>query len=242
MSVKEEITIGGNQLAPIDNLPVLVEEFALQPEQAALMIIDMQNFSSHPDHGWGPFLKKRYPPVADYYYPRLSGEVIPNLQRLIAFFRKHHLMVIYFTVGPYLPDGSDYLSARKKASSADRAPRLPAYGNEAHEILLSLRPENGDLVLNKVSQGAFSSTGIDLILRNLSLDTLIITGVLTNSCVETTARQAVDLGYKSVLVGDATAAFDQSSHTASLRTFRILLGQVLNADQVIKQLSERMTE
>lgn len=242
MSVRKEKSIASNQIPLINDLPLLVDMFPLHPAHTSLMIIDMQNFSTHPDHGWGPFLMKRYAPVADYYYRRLSEQVIPNLQRLIAFFRQHQLMIIYFTVGPHLPNGSDYLTARNKAASNDYAPDLPVPGSLAQEILSGLKPENGDLVLNKVSQGAFTSTGIDLILRNLKIDTLIITGVLTNSCVETTARQAVDLGYKSVLVGDATAAFDQSSHEASLRTFRLLLGQVLNADQVIKQLSERITE
>ena len=242
MAVKTEKTISSNQIPHIDDLPVLVDVFPLRPDHAALMIIDMQNFSTHPEYGWGPFLMKRYAPVADYYYPKLSEQVIPNLQRLITFFRQHHLMVIYFTVGPHLPNGSDYLCARKKAATTDQAPELPVLGSMAHEIFSSLRPETGDLVLNKVSRGAFTSTGIDLILRNLNIDTLIITGVLTNSCVESTARQAVDLGYKSVLVRDGTAAFDPSSHEASLRTFRVLFGQVMNTDQVINQLSERMAE
>ena len=232
--------MGSTLPTSIDDHPVLVEDFALHPGRIAMVIIDMQNFAAHLEYGWGSFLRERYPVIAAYYFSRLSKEVIPNLQQLIAFFRKHHQWIIYFTVGPHLPNGSDYLRLRNRATAAGQAPRLPSLGNQEHEILSNLRPQDGDLVLNKVSQGAFTSTGIDLILRNLEVDTLVMTGVHTNSCVETTARQAVDMGYRTVLVEDATAAFDPDSHAATLRTFRRLLGQVLSTDQVINQLSTRM--
>lgn len=232
--------MGSTPPVSIDDHPILVEGFELHPGRTAMVIIDMQNFAAHPEYGWGPFLRERYPVIAAYYFPRLSAQVVPNVQRLIAFFRQHHQWIIYFTVGPHLPDGSDYLRLRNRATSAGHAPRLPALGTPEHEILSNLRPQDGELVLNKVSQGAFTSTGIDLILRNLGVDTLVMTGVHTNSCVETTARQAVDMGYRTVLVEDATAAFDQDSHAATLRTFRRLLGQVLSTDQVINQLSARM--
>ena len=222
-----------------DDHPVLVEEFALHLGRTAMVIIDMQNFAAHPDYGWGQFVRERYPAIADYFFPRLSGQVVPNVQRLIAFFRQNHQRIVYFTVGPHLPDGSDYLRWRHGAASAGNAPRLPVLGSPEHEILSNLRPRDGQLVLNKVSQGAFTSTGIDMILRNLGIDTLVMTGIHTNSCVETTARQAVDMGYRTVMVEDATAAFDPDSHAATLRTFRRLMGQVLSTDQVINQMSAR---
>jgi nicotinamidase-related amidase len=196
----------------------------------------MQNFAVHPDYGWGPILRNHYPEISSYFSERLSDLVIPNIQKLLKFFRKHKMKVIFFTVGSFLPDGKDYLSMRRNASSEGLVPAIGPKGSPGHKIIKPLSPMQDEIVLNKISQGAFTSTGVDLILRNLSIDTLIITGVHTNNCVETTARQAVDLGYLAVLVKDATAAFDQESQDASMRTFQRFLGKVYRTEDVIALL------
>jgi nicotinamidase-related amidase len=218
--------------------PILVQDFELIPEKVTLFVIDMQNFAVHPDYGWGPVLRKSYPEIYRYFSDRLSDHVIPNIQRLLDFFRQRKLQIIYFTVGSFLPDGKDFLRMRRNASSKGVIPTIGSKGSPDHEIIKQLSPKRGEVVLNKVSQGAFTSTGVDLILRNLGVDTLILTGVHTNNCVETTARQAVDLGYQTVLVNDATAAFDQESQDASLRTFRRFLGKVYWTDDVIALLNK----
>ncbi len=219
-----------------DPFPSLVSYFELAPSKTALVVIDMQNFAVSRQHGWGPILMRHYPHIASYFLGRLQEEVIPNVQALLTCLREQQLQVIYTTVGSQTSDGADYLQMRNNAAS-ERVPALSVVGTPEHAIIPPLAPKRGEIVLNKVSQGAFTSTGIDLILRNLGIDTLVIAGVHTNGCVETTARQAVDLGYKTLLVADATAAFDQESHDATLRTFRRSLGRVANTQQVIETLS-----
>lgn len=219
------------------DFPSLVQIFDLARESAVLLIVDMQHFAVHPDYGWGPVLKKHYPTIYAYYFGRLANEVIPNIARLLSFFRDNRLTVLFCTVGPRLPDGCDYLRSRREAARSGLVPALSPVSTQGHKILEDLDPKEDELVLNKISRGAFTSTGIDLVLRNLGRDTLVVTGVHTNGCVETTARQAADLGYKTVLVDDATACFDEKMHDATIRTFRLLLGNVLSTEGVIEQLS-----
>ncbi len=74
-----------------DRTPRFVEDFELDPQATALMIIDMQYSNAHPDYGIGHFLKESYPEAADYYFDRLTRLVIPNQLKLLNFFRKNRM-------------------------------------------------------------------------------------------------------------------------------------------------------
>lgn len=216
------------------NLPVLTKDFEFLPQRVVLLVIDMQNFSVHPDYGWGPILRKNYQDVFLYFSTRLSGTVIPNIKKLLGLFREKNLQIVYFKVGSYLESGEDFLKVRRQAVSNELVPNIGMLGSIENEIIQDLEPRKSEIVLNKITNGCFTSTSLDLILRNLNKDTLILTGVHTNNCVETTARQAVDLGYHTVIVEDATATFDPESHNATLRTFRRLLGKVCQTEEIIE--------
>ena len=75
----------------------------------------------------------------------------------------------------------------------------------------------GDIVLTKTGSGCFTSTNLDHLLRNLRVETIVLTGMWTNSCVETTARHAGDLDYNVVLVDDACVAMTPENHEWALR-------------------------
>jgi biuret amidohydrolase len=157
---------------------------------------------------------------------------VPNIQRLLGFFRRHGLRVVYLTVGSEQPDYSDMPPHMKAFAMAANNTK----GNREHEILDELRPELGETVLNKTTAGAFNSTGIDALLRTLGTDHLVITGISTNSCVETTARDAADRGYRCVLVDDGCGAAREELHQATLVSFRRLFGRVATTDEVLCEL------
>ena len=113
-------------------------------------------------------------------------------------------------------------------------------GTREHEIIDILKPVPGELVINKRTQGAFASSGIDLALRSLGIETIVVTGVSTNNCVETTAREASDRGFGVVMVSDATGTCSDSMQDHTLRGFGRLWGRVASTDDVIAELgSER---
>jgi nicotinamidase-related amidase len=94
--------------------------------------------------------------------------------------------------------------------------------------------------VNKTTLGAFNSSSIEMVLRQLGVASLIVTGVSTNCCVETTARDAADRGFACVIVDEATADYDPGSHEATLRAFHFNFGRVARTvDEVIRAVQAR---
>ena len=227
----------------LEKLPALVPDFELEPGKTALLIIDMQNRAVKPEQyeGLAQILLDGYPEAAAYYLDRLRTTVVPNNIRLLDHFRHRGMRVIFATVGPQLADGSDFISPFRigydeiRASSGIRS--LFPVGSDEHRIIDELAPNENELVVNKTTSGAFNSTGIDVTLRHLGIDTLICTGLVTDACVMTTARDASDRGYKAVMVDDACAALEQQMHDAALRYFAVFAGVVKTTDQVLEAIS-----
>ena len=217
--------------------PRLVHFQPFEPARTALLVVDMQVYAADPDGNWGRVLRDRYPKLAAYYFPQLANVVIPNLRRLLDFFRAAGIRVIYLTVGPTLQDGSDYLAARFRRDEVTGVCTLPIVGTPQHAIISSVAPQPGELVINKTSDSPFNSTAIDLHLRTLGINNLVVTGLITNSCVEITARDAVDRGFGCAIVSDACATFDADSHKSSLLAFERVAGRVVSTSQIIEELS-----
>jgi nicotinamidase-related amidase len=114
-----------------------------------------------------------------------------------------------------------------------------AEGSFEFQILEELAPRKGEEVIRKTTYGAFNSTDLEERLRRQGITSLVITGVTTSACVETTARDAADRGFGVVLVDEGTCDWDQEYHLASLRAFRRLFGDVAkSAEDVIEALEE----
>ena len=109
-------------------------------------------------------------------------------------------------------------------------------GSELAEIVPQLRPHDKDLVVTHTRVGGFSASQLDTLLRSRGIDTLVFTGVATNFSVEGTARQASDLGYRTVVVSDACSASDDGAHTASLASLG-LLAEIVTSDDVVSALA-----
>ena len=103
-------------------------------------------------------------------------------------------------------------------------------------LIIDLKPETGDLVLNKNSMGAFGSTGIDAHLKSMGISELVMVGVSTNNCVGMTAMEASDRQYGVAIVSDATGTCSDDMQDAYLKTWRRLWGRVASTDEVIAEL------
>jgi len=222
-----------SQRVSLDYITDFTFDFALEPAATALMVVDMQYASACRQTGLGKSLYAQgKEELARYRYDRIEQIVIPTIQRLLAFFRHHHLTVVYLTMGSEMPDFSDALPHLKNflASSNNRL------GTPEHEILDEVKPEPGELVLNKTTMGAFNSTNLDSILWSRGIKYLLFTGVSTNMCVETTARDGADRGFRCVIVEDGCGASAQTYHDAALITFQRLFGKVQSSQEVILEL------
>jgi nicotinamidase-related amidase len=200
--------------------------------KAALLIIDMQYATGHRDGALGRRMRAERSNLTDRRFDRIERLVLPNVLRMAPVFRAGGGEVIYITQGA------------ERADCADAPPHMRSFyaatgnhvGSREHDILDELAPEPADFIVNKRSIGAFASTGIDHLLRSLGRAQLYVTGISTNMCVETTAREAADRGYAVTLVEDACATTHADLHEATLRNFRRLFGRVLSTDEVVAEL------
>lgn len=213
--------------------------FEVDWTRAALLLIDMQNYGCNPEAGLAPMLSERYPEIARYYLPRVTQTAVPNARRLLEGFRAAGRRVVFTRHGPLLADGSDMVARRRRDLESLESTGTPALwqrGTFEHEVIATLAPAAGELVLDKNTSSAFNSTGIEWLLRNMEVETLVLAGVATDMCVETTARDAADRGFNVIVVEDATATFFEHHHRAALSGFARVFGQVWDSAHVLAAL------
>jgi nicotinamidase-related amidase len=235
-----------SDLAPIDSPETFAgwhmpwPQFEVDWKRAALVVVDMQNYGCSSDVGLPQMLSERYPEIARYYLPRLEETVIPNTRRLLEGFRAAGRRVVFTRHGPLLADGSDMIARRRQrdveAVASTGTPALWHRGTFEHELIAALVPTDGELVIDKNTSSAFNSTGFEWLLRNLEVETLVVAGMATDMCVETTARDAADRGFNVIVVEDATATFFEHHHRAALSGFARVFGQVWDTDRVLAAL------
>ena len=134
--------------------------------------------------------------------------IIPNIRKLSDCCRSEGVPVIY-VVHVLRRDGSDegILGVLSRARGG-RAERIILAGSAGAEIHADLKPMEGEIVIKKLRFSAFQGTELETLLRSMGVDTVVITGVTTETCCETTARDAMHREFRVVFVSDATAAHD----------------------------------
>jgi len=213
---------------------------ALDRRTTALVIVDMQEYFLNPASPFSQGCERVVPGVLGHFQERGRGVVEPSLRRLLDVFRAHGRRIVYTTVASELPDGRDLMPIFQHRNAANRAAvgnvAIPARADAWARIVAALEPRPGELVVNKTTYGTFTSTGLDHALRSLGITSLVVGGVVTNVCVETTARDAADRGYEVVLLDDGCAAFSPEAHEATLLSFQGPFGRVRTTDEVLAAL------
>jgi len=198
----------------------------------ALMIIDMQYVDAHRDYGIGAAGQQHgWTEAMEYYFGRLETLTIPNIRRILEVCRAGSIPVVHVRVMNLAGDSSD-TSWRYKMMGI----LVPPDSKDA-EFIEELAPVEGEVVLSKTTSNVFISTNADFVLRNMGIDTLIMTGVVTNNCVESSTRGAGDLGYRVLLVGDACAAWTQEGHDYSLRHLHRNFAIVKMTDEILGEIA-----
>ena len=209
---------------------LLTREVPLDPQVSALLFIDVQNFAAKRDGG-------EFKDVSDadmankyaYYFDRLNSVAIPNMQKLQAGFRQAGIEVLYTTIESLTKDGRDRSLDYK--ITGFHVPK----GSHDGKVIDEIAPGDDEIVLPKTSSSVFVSTHIDYLLRNLGVRQLVISGIVTDQCVESAVRDACDLGYLVTLVPDACATYSQERHNNSLGTIKGYCRQ-MNTDALIAEI------
>ena len=199
----------------------------LDPAKTALVVVDMQN----------AFM---LPGVAHALCP-MAEKIVPNINRLAQAVRETGGTVVWikttFTEDA-LQSWSTYFEMVSPQHGAKRVEALTA-GSKGHQLWDSLDVRAQDLVVEKNRFSAFIQGSSDLaeILRGRGLDTILVTGTVTNVCCESTARDAMMLNFKTIMVSDGNAAVTDADHNASLCAFYLTFGDVMSTDMLIECLT-----
>jgi biuret amidohydrolase len=210
-------------------------EFEFAAEHAALLIIDMQRDFLEPG-GFGEMLGND---VA-----QLRRTIEPN-RRLLAAWRKAGLPVIHTREG-HSPDLSDLHETKKvrgrgASRIGDQGPmgRILARGEAGHDIIAQLYPIEGETVIDKPGKGAFYATELDDVLTRLGVRQLVVTGVTTEVCVNTTVREANDRGYECLVLEDCVGSYFPEFQAMGLRMIKAqggIFGWVGRSEHLIAAL------
>lgn len=166
----------------------------------------------------------------DGYFQRVSSTVLPKIQELQNCFRSLRLPVIFCVFGSYARNGQDLPCWLKDFDKLGlqllgRRPN-PVVNGASWQIDDAIAPLPGELIINKTSSGALSSTSLDQTLHNMGITSLGVCGLTTAVCVGLTARQTADRGFRVVIVSDACTELSQEMHEAALLSFIHVFGQV----------------
>jgi nicotinamidase-related amidase len=218
--------------APADYIRAYMTERPIDLSRAALVMIDMQYATGSRQGALARKLQAEGSRVGDYRFARIEQQVLPNTLRLRMHFSQLGRPVLHVTIGAAHADALDAPLHMRRLFTEFRN----FVGSREHEILDELKPLPGEHVLRKTTIGAFASTNIDSLLRALGCEQLYLTGVSTNMCVETTAREAADRGYGVTLVEDACGTTHEDLHQVTMRNFQRLFGRVRSCDEALAEL------
>ena len=199
----------------------------LDPARTALVVVDMQN----------AFM---LPGVALALCP-MAEKIVPNINRLAQAVRETGGTVVWIKTTfkeDALQSWSTYFEMVSPQHGAKRVEALTA-GSKGHQLWDSLEVRAQDLIVEKNRFSAFIQGSSDLaeILRARGLDTILVTGTVTNVCCESTARDAMMLNFKTIMVTDGNAAVTDADHNASLCAFYLTFGDVMSTDMLIACLT-----
>ncbi|WP_157218385.1 cysteine hydrolase family protein [Flavisphingomonas formosensis] len=195
------------------SVPARPYDFMLQPEKAALLIIDMQRDFIEPG-GFGEMLGNEV--------GRL-GRTIAPLKSLLAAARASGMLVMHTREG-HKPDLSDLheskrIRGRGTVTIGDPGPmgRILVIGEPGHDIIADLYPIAGEPVIDKPGKGAFYNTELADLIGTHGITQLIVCGVTTEVCVHTTVREANDRGIDCLVLADCTGSYFPEFHDVALR-------------------------
>ena len=230
------------------NLQIPAEPYAwpfngeFSPATTALICIDWQTDFCEP----GGYVD------AMGYDLSLTRSGVEPTGRVLGLVRRIPTMHVVHTREGHKPDLSDcppnklWRSKQMGAGIGDAGPcgRILIRGEPGWDIIPELYPIAGEPIIDKPSKGAFSTTDIDLVLRNRGITSLIFTGITTDVCVHTIMREANDLGYECLLLKDCTGATDYGNYLAAVKMVTMqggVFGAVTDSETLLTALAPLAT-
>lgn len=195
------------------------DDIILKKDHTALLVIDIQNTYLEPDED--PIEAARWQP----FYTRMSDIVIPNNKRLIDWARSEGIEVIFARIACQKTNGRDRsLSQKKPGFNYLLLPK----DSEDSQIVSELNPLNDEIVITKTTDSALTGTNLRLILHNMGIKDVIVSGIFTDQCVSSTVRSLADESFGVLVVHDACAAATMKLHEKELEIINMIYCHVVS--------------
>ncbi len=200
------------------------EDIHLDPKTTALLVIDMQSTylkdkdTAEETARWQPF------------YDRMRDTVIPNNARMIAACRKRGVEVIFARIACHKDDGRDRsLSQKKPGFNYLLLPKDRADSQVVPEI----EPQGDEIVVTKTTDSALTGTNLRILLHNMGIRDVVVTGIFTDQCVSSSVRSLVDESFGVVVVEDCCAAATMELHHHELEIINMIYCHVVQSDEAL---------
>lgn len=204
----------------------------IDPEKTALLVIDMQHvFITRPNVESPTEAQIRRAERWEQFYRAIDETVVPNNERILAAFRAHGMSVNFARIACLKKDGSDRSLVQRSSGYNDL---LLPLDDPLGQIVPELAPREDEIVFLKTTDSAVTGTNMTLLLRNMGIDTVVCTGVLTDQCVSGTVRALADESFKVWLIEDACRASTEEIQNAELSILNNIYCHVISTDELLE--------
>lgn len=215
-------------------------EIKINPKKTALLVVDMQHeFLDRPEDRGNTPEEREHNIKWEQFYDAIEETVIPNNQRILEAFRDNGMEVIFAKIESVTEDGRE----RSLTHTRSGFNQLLIPPGEA-EIVPELAPKEGEdeILLTKTTDSAVTGTNLRMMLNNMSIDTVVVTGVYTDQCVSNTVRSLSDESFDVWLIEDACRAATEELHEHELTALNNIYCHVINTDELIDTIDHNQAE
>lgn len=206
----------------------------IDPHKTALLVVDLQRvFLERPSDPVTSSEEKDYRQRWEQYYEAIEKQVIPNNKKILHAFREKGMEVIYAIIQSRTMDGRD--RSLDHRSSGFNELLLPP-GSAASEVVPDIKPLDSEIVIRKTTDSAVTGTTLRLMLHNMGIDTVVVTGVYTDQCVSGTVRSLADESFKVWLIEDACRAATEEIQQHELAVLNNIYCHVINTEELLKAI------
>ena len=196
---------------------------SLTPTETALLCIDLQNYGLDPKPTpdqqalWTPF------------FARMRDIVLPNVRDLQDRCRAHDIDVVHARIACLLEDGRDRSLSQKMPGWNNL---LMPHDSVESQIVAEVAPQPGEIVVTKTTDSALTGTNLRLVLSNMGIRNVIVTGIYTDQCVSSTVRSLADESFNVFVVEDCCAAGTDELHRHELEVINMIYCHVLGSAEL----------
>ena len=192
----------------------------LTPQHTALLCIDVQNYGLAAKED--PAEQARWQP----FFRRMRETVIPRLADLQGRFRRAGMDVIHARIACLLEDGRDRSLSQKMPGWNNR---LMPHDSAAAQLIPDLAPQPGEIVVTSTTDSALTGTNLRLVLANMGIRNVVVTGIYTDQCVSSTVRSLADESFNVVVLDDCCAAGTEELHRHELEVINMIYCHVMGS-------------